>query len=57
MINLSKLGSICAVAMVSVLVTFTMNEAAKVQQKSEGFSLPRLKVQGGVLTGLVPDGS
>lgn len=50
MINLSKLGSICAVAMVSVLVTFTMNEAAKAQQKSEGFSLPHLKVQGGVLT-------
>jgi len=50
MTNLGKLGAICAVVTVSVLVAFAGNESAKVQQKSNDFSLPRLKVQGGVLT-------
>lgn len=50
MTNLGKLGAICAVVTVSVLIAFAGNKSAKVQQKSNDFSLPRLKVQGGVLT-------
>ncbi len=50
MINLGKLGAICAVVTVSALIAFLVNEPTKIQRESDIVSLSRLKVQGGVLT-------